>query len=131
MPNENWWGDAPVVDRIVMTPLADSDTEIAALKAGEVDFIYPQFYAGIQDALAQDNVNVQVDFGGDYEGFYFQSSTDETVAGPFADPIFREAFSLSIDREAVFQQIYVPDRTDCRTAPVRPDRSGSVLRQQR
>lgn len=108
VPNENWWGDAPVTDRIVMTPLADSDTEIAALKAGEVDFIYPQFYAGIQDALAQDNVNVQVDFGGDYEGFYFQSSTDESQAGPFADPIFREAFSLSIDREAVFQQIYVP-----------------------
>ena len=108
VPNENYWGDAPVTERIVMTPLADSDTEIAALKAGEVDFIYPQFYAGIQDALAQENVNVQVDFGGDYEGFYFQSSTDESVAGPFADPIFREAFSLSIDREAVFQQIYVP-----------------------
>ncbi len=107
-PNENWWGDAPATDRVVIVPLADQDTEIAALKAGEVDFIYPQFYAGIQDALAQDNVNVQVEFGGDYEGFYFQSSDDETVAGPFADPIFREAFSKSIDREAVFQQIYIP-----------------------
>ena len=106
--NENWWGDAPTTERIVMVPLADQDTEIAALKAGEVDFIYPQFYAGIQDALAQDNVNIQVEFGGDYEGFYFQSSDDESVRGPFADPIFREAFSKSIDREAVFQQIYIP-----------------------
>jgi peptide/nickel transport system substrate-binding protein len=102
--NENYYGDDPAtIDRIVMVPLPDSDTEIAAIKAGEVDFIYPQFFAGIQDALADPNIQVEVRFGGDFEALYFQQ-----LDGPFADPVFREAFSTSIDRDALFQQIYVP-----------------------
>jgi peptide/nickel transport system substrate-binding protein len=86
-----------------MVPKPDSDTEIASLKAGEVDFIYPQFYAGIEDAVKQENIQSQIDYGGDYEGLYFQQK-----CGPFADPNYRAAFSMSIDREALFEQIYIP-----------------------
>jgi peptide/nickel transport system substrate-binding protein len=104
VPNENYYGDDPAVtERIVMVPFVDSDTEIAAIKAGDADFIYPQFFAGIQDALADPNIQVEVRFGGDFEALYFQQ-----YDGPFADPVFREAFSKSIDRDALFQQIYVP-----------------------
>ncbi len=104
VPNDNYWGtDKAVTKKVVMVPKADSDTEIAALKAGEVDFIYPQYYAGIVEAVSQDNITSSVQVGGDYEAFYFNQK-----CGPFADPIFREAFSMSIDREALFQQIYIP-----------------------
>ena len=106
VPNENYWGDAPVTERVVMVPLADADTQNAALLAGEVDFIFPQFYAGITEALTDPAVTSQVEFGGDYEGFYLQS--DPERGGPFADPVFRQAFAQSIDREALFEQIYVP-----------------------
>ncbi len=104
VPNENYWGaDKAVTPKIVMVPKADSDTEIASIKAGEVDFIYPQYFGGITEAVAQDNITSKVTFGGDYEGFYFNQK-----CGPFADPVFRAAFSMSIDREALFQQIYIP-----------------------
>jgi len=104
VPNDKYWGDdKAVAKKFVMVPKADSDTEIASIKAGEVDFIYPQFYAGIEDAVKQENIQSQIDYGGDYEGFYFQQK-----CGPFADPNFRAAFSMSIDREALFEQIYVP-----------------------
>ena len=104
VPNDNYWGtDKAVTKKFVMVPKADSDTEIAAIKAGEVDFIYPQFFAGIEAAAKQDNIDVKLEYGGDYEGFYFQQK-----CGPFADPNFRAAFSMSIDREALFEQIYVP-----------------------
>ena len=105
-PNPNYWGEAPATERIVMVPFADFDTQSAALLAGEVDFIYPQFFAGITAALSDPNVANKVEFGGDYEGFYFQS--DPNRGGPFADPIFREAFVKSIDRQGVFEQIYIP-----------------------
>ena len=105
-PNPNYWGDAPTTERVVMVPFADFDTQSAALLAGEVDFIYPQFFAGITAALTDPNVANKVEFGGDYEGFYFQS--DPNRGGPFADPIFREAFVKSIDRQGVFEQIYIP-----------------------
>ena len=107
VPNENYWGDdKPVTERIVMVPLPDADTQNAALLAGEVDFIYPQFYGGITQALADPNVATQIEFGGDYEAFYYQA--DPNRGGPFADPIFRQAFAMSVDRQAVFEQIYVP-----------------------
>ncbi len=106
VPNENFWGDAPKYDRAVMVPLADSETENAALLAGEVDFIYPQLYGGINEALADPNVDSAIGLAGDYEGFYFQM--DPARGGPLSDPIFRQAFSQSIDRDAVFAQIYTP-----------------------
>ena len=104
VPNENYWGaDKAVTPKIVMVPKADSDTEIASIKAGDVDFIYPQYYQGIEEAVAQDNISSSVQFGGDYEAFYFNQK-----CGPFADDNFREAFSKSIDRDALFAQIYTP-----------------------
>jgi len=104
VPNDKYWGtDKAVVKKVVMVPKADQDTEIASIKAGEVDFIYPQYYAGITEAVAQDNITSSVQAGGDYEAFYFNQK-----CGPFADPIFRAAFSMSIDREALFEQIYIP-----------------------
>ena len=105
-PNPNYWGDAPATERVVMVPFADFDTQSAAILAGEVDFIYPQFFAGITDALSDANITNKVEFGGDYEGFYFQS--DPNRGGPFSDPIFREAFVKSVDRQGVFEQIYIP-----------------------
>ena len=68
-----------------------------------MDFIYPQFHAGIQDELADPNVKTKIEYGGDYEGLYFQQAD-----GPFADPIFRQAFAQSIDVESLFQQVYIP-----------------------
>jgi peptide/nickel transport system substrate-binding protein len=104
VPNPNWFGDAPVVDKVVMVPKADAETEINALLAGEVDFIYPQYSPEISDAVAGDaNVKVGLVFGGDYEGLYFQQQE-----GPFADPVYRQAFAQSIDVDAFMAQIYAP-----------------------
>jgi peptide/nickel transport system substrate-binding protein len=102
VPNENWYGDAPANERIVMVPR--SENIIQALLAGEVDFIYPQYYAGITDELADPNVQTQVEYGGDYEAMYM--NLGEGL--PFSDPALREAFYKSIDLDALFAQIYTP-----------------------
>ncbi len=105
-PNAAYWGDdAPVASRIVMVPRTD-DGGIAALGAGEVDFIFPQAFAGITDALAADNIQFTPGYGTNYEGLYFQQG--EERGGPFSDPVFREAFSKSIDRELILANIYDP-----------------------
>jgi peptide/nickel transport system substrate-binding protein len=104
-PNENYWGDdKPVTDQVVMVPLEDQETEIAALLSGDVDFIYPQFTDTLASSFeGQQGIEPGIVLGTDFEGFYFQSNE-----GPFADPVFRTAFAKSIDRDAVFQQIYQP-----------------------
>ena len=111
VPNENYWGDAPLIDQVTMVPFPDQDTEKAAIAAGEVDFISPQWDPGFREtADSSDAIDYDVRPGADYEGLYFQAGgeVDPQYEGPFTDPIYREAFIKSIDREALFQQIYVP-----------------------
>lgn len=90
----------PKVDKIVIVPAEDGTT---ALKSGAVDFIFPQAYTGIDQELSDPNVKYDSALGGSYEGLYFQQKS-----GPFADPIYREAFSKSIDLQGLYDQIYAP-----------------------
>jgi peptide/nickel transport system substrate-binding protein len=106
VPNEKFWGTVPTLKKVVEVPRPD--TEIDALKAGEVDFIYPQFHAGIQDELKDPKVAVKLDYGGDYEAIYF----NEKAGHPLADKAVREALYKSIDVDALFKQIYGPIAAD-------------------
>jgi peptide/nickel transport system substrate-binding protein len=104
VPNEAYWGpEKPTAQQVVMVPKADSDTEIASLKSGESDFIFPQAYAGITEALNDPNIQYTPGYGTNYEGLYFQQRE-----GPFADDAFRTAFAKSIDRNLILSQIYDP-----------------------
>jgi len=85
-----------------MVPKADSDTEIASLVSGESDFIFPQAYAGIADALKDPNIKTTPGYGTNYEGLYFQQGVDctpdQSRSCAFKDADFRHAFAKSIDR---------------------------------
>ena len=90
--------------------------ESPLLGAGEVDFIFPQAFAGITDALAADNIEFVPGYGTNYEGLYFQQGAER--GGPFSDPVFREAFSKSIDRDTDPGQHLRPDLPRLSAAPV-------------
>ncbi len=113
VPNENYFGtDKAKVAKVVMVPKADSDTEIASLVSGESDFIFPQAYAGITDALNDPNIKSTPGYGTNYEGLYFQQdqncTPDETRSCAFKDADFRQAFAKSIDRNLILANIYDP-----------------------
>lgn len=104
VPNEAYWGsEKPIASSVVMVPKEDTDTEIASLVSGEVDFIFPQAYNGITDALNDPNISYTPGYGTNYEALWFQQQD-----GPLADPDFRAAFSMSIDRSLILSQIYDP-----------------------
>jgi peptide/nickel transport system substrate-binding protein len=104
VPNPGYLGaNKPTVDKIVIVPAEDGPT---LLKAGTVDFIFPQAYTGIDQELADPNVQFEAAPGGSFEGLYFQQ--DPALGGPFSDPIYRTAFAKSFDREVMYQQIYAP-----------------------
>jgi peptide/nickel transport system substrate-binding protein len=112
-PNENYFGDdKATTSKVVMVPKADSDTEIASLVSGESDFIFPQAYAGITDALADPNIKSTPGYGTNYEGLYFQQGVDcvpdESRSCAFKDADFRHAFAKSIDRNLIRDNIYDP-----------------------
>ena len=111
--NTGYYGNDPgKVDKIVFVPKADSDTEIASLVSGESDFIFPQAYAGITDALNDPNIKSTPGYGTNYEGLYFQQGVDctpdESRSCAFKDADFRHAFAKSIDRNLILSTIYDP-----------------------
>jgi len=104
VPNPKYWGDdKPKTQKVVMVPKIDPDTEIASVKSGEVDYIYPQFSDTLGTALKDPKVKLDIQSGGDYEAIYFQQKD-----GPLADDTFRQALFESVDRQALFDQIYAP-----------------------
>jgi peptide/nickel transport system substrate-binding protein len=105
VPNPEYWDaeDAPEWEQVVMVPKADSDTEVASLLSGESEMIFPQAFSGLTDALNDPNIEFAPGYGTNYEGLYFQQND-----GPFADDVFRQAFSESIDRDEILENIYGP-----------------------
>ena len=100
VPNPAYKGPrTPDVKKVVIVPTGDT----TALKAGTVDFIFPQAYTGIDKELSDPNIKYDSALGGSFEALYFQQKS-----GPFADKDYREAFSKSIDLQALYAQIYAP-----------------------
>jgi len=104
VPNPNYWGtDKAKTKKVVMVPQTDQDTELASIKSGQVDYIYPQFTDSLSSAIDDPKIKKDIQNGGDYEALYFN-----VKEGPLADATFRQALSESIDRQAWFDQIYGP-----------------------
>jgi len=96
-------------ERVVIVPAEDG---VTPLKAGTVDFIYPQAYTGIDAELDDPNIEWAAEPGGQFEALYFMQNPDctpdDTRSCAFADAAFREAFFKSIDMDAFYEQIYAP-----------------------
>ncbi|MFT3855356.1 MAG: ABC transporter substrate-binding protein [Ilumatobacteraceae bacterium] len=102
--NDKYWGDDTAkVSKVVIVPKTDTDTELASLKSGEVDFIFPQAANGITEALDDPNIKYTPGYGVQYESLWFQQKT-----GPFSDPAFRKGFAHMIDRDEILKNIYDP-----------------------
>jgi peptide/nickel transport system substrate-binding protein len=99
----------PLTDRIVFVPAPDGTT---LLRSGAVDFIYVQSYTGLDQELAADDIAYDAEPGSQFEGLYFQQDpacepTDGRSCA-FTDAAYREAFSKSVDLDALYAQIYEP-----------------------
>ena len=105
VPNTAFWDKTktPLVDKIVFVPETDSDTEINALLSGQVDAIFPQPSAGIDQRLNDPNIKFTYGLGTQYENLWIQEKP-----GPFSDPILRQAFVQSVDTQKIIDTIYKP-----------------------
>lgn len=104
VPNENYWGEKPKLDRVVFRLIADTSAEFQAFKAGEVHAIYPQpqldavdqITAGLEGAKAQYSGET-----GNAEGLWINNSRP-----PFDDPLVRQALAYSLDRDAIVNRLF-------------------------
>jgi peptide/nickel transport system substrate-binding protein len=109
--NEAYWDPetTALLDGFTMLSLADQDTEINALLAGEVAAIYPQPGPGMTDQLASnDNIEYQFGAGTTFEGLWFTHASLLDPESELADPAVREALMYAVDRDLVLSEIITP-----------------------
>ncbi len=93
--NPNYWGGAPQVARLIVRPIPDATARVAALRAGEVNWIEyasPDDVPGLRDDGFQIIANT---YSQVWRGVF------DTTKAPWDDPRVREAANLAIDRPAI------------------------------
>ncbi|UYM04240.1 ABC transporter substrate-binding protein [Solicola gregarius] len=104
VPNENYWGDKPHLDKVTFTFIPDTAAAFQALKSGQVDALYPtpQLNAMSQIEAGLPGINSQVDpQSGNLEALWINND-----AFPFDSEAVRRAATYSIDRDALVDRIY-------------------------
>ena len=97
--NENYWGNVPQIKTLILKPISDASARLAALQSGEVDWAEVVPVESLESLKSQ---GYQVKLN-DYPHAWLYIMNTE--AGPFADARVRQAFSMSIDREGLCNDI--------------------------
>jgi peptide/nickel transport system substrate-binding protein len=109
LPNPNFYKGRPILDQIQIKFLPESETILAALQTGDVDW-YGNFAESDISTVAalEPDVHLIVIPGSDFEHYFFNLATTEGVDGqgisdyngfcPFKDVNVRKAIILGMDR---------------------------------
>lgn len=104
VPNDNYWGDKPNLDKVTFTFLPDTTAAFQALKSGQVDVLYPspQLDAISQISGGLPGINSQVDpRSGALEAMWLNNA-----AFPMDSVAVRQAIAYSIDRQAIVKRLF-------------------------
>jgi peptide/nickel transport system substrate-binding protein len=97
--DENYWGDAPLLDRVIFTVISDPSTMYQAWLNGEVDEISASYIPATDlDGIMADTDNYYTVTQTWPSPWYITFNLTE---GPFADVKVREAVMYGVDREDV------------------------------
>ena len=105
---DNYWDKDKIhIDKIVFQPIPDNSVRIANLRSGGLDFI--ERVAPTDLTQLRSDKNLQIAEIGElgYQGITTNTGNGAKAKNPLGqDPRIREAFSLSIDRDALNQVVF-------------------------
>lgn len=104
VPNENYWGEKPHLDKVTFLFLPDTTAAFQALKSGQVSVLAPtpQLDALSQIEAGLPGVKSQVDArSGNLEAIWLNNE-----AAPFDSVAVRQALAYSIDRDAIVKRLF-------------------------
>src|SRR5437762_3851282 len=103
--NSSFFGKKPTLDKITFLFRTNTDTEIQAIRGGEVDAIYPQPQLQLAQLKGQPGLKIESNAGTTLEHLDF----NEQLKGGMPllrAPWFRQALAYAVNRQAVITQIY-------------------------
>jgi peptide/nickel transport system substrate-binding protein len=107
--NDKYWGKPGAPDEVIFQTFSGSDTMVAALKSGELDYVY-NIQADQFDALAgEPNIQTVEGFsnGYTYLAFNTKGNTDgyNGSTSALTDPKFRDALGYAIDKDVLVDRV--------------------------
>ena len=97
--NENYWGEAPAIERVIIRNIPEAATQKIQLEAGDIDLAFD--LSSDQIPSLQDNPDVSI-----YEGLsdtliFLKGNQDPEVGGPMSDPLVQAAVRYALDYEGI------------------------------
>lgn len=99
--HDNYWMGAPEFETVIVRVIPETATRVAALQAGEVDFITTVSPDLVDQLNNSDGLSVEAVPVFNFMLIYFNTNTGVT-----ANPDIRRALSLAIDREAIAESLW-------------------------
>ena len=104
VPNPNYWGEKPKLDKVTFQFTADTAAAFQAFKSGQLDALYPTPQLDSVDQIKNGlpNAHSEVDAAsGNLEALWMNNGKF-----PFDSKTFRQAVSYSVDRKAIVARLY-------------------------
>jgi peptide/nickel transport system substrate-binding protein len=107
IPNENYWGDQPHLERVVFRFIPETAAEIEAYKSGQVSAIYPQAQLELQELTNTPDTEFSVIDSLNYEALWFNVEKP-----PLDSKAVRQALAYATDRQAIVDALFKPVNPD-------------------
>jgi peptide/nickel transport system substrate-binding protein len=93
--NENYWGEAPYFDRVVIQNQSEASTQAIAVQSGEIDLALDLTPDQVPDLASDANLKV---YQGPTANLHFLIfNQDEAISGPLANPQVQLAIRYALD----------------------------------
>jgi peptide/nickel transport system substrate-binding protein len=103
--NSTFFGPKPKIDKITFVFRTNTDTEIQAIRGGEVDAIYPQPQLQLAQLRGQSGLRVQSNAGSTLE--HIDINQGDKISNPLLRQLwFRQAIAYSLNRRAMINQLF-------------------------
>ncbi|MGH3566823.1 MAG: ABC transporter substrate-binding protein [Pseudonocardia sp.] len=105
--NQEYWGGAPALERIVWLTIPDPYTQVLALRAGEVDLIGAAEHHSALPYSEMAKLNRAGEYTVEYRSYgRYQVIDFNTIRAPLDDARVRQAFNAAVDREAMVATLF-------------------------
>jgi peptide/nickel transport system substrate-binding protein len=104
VPNENFVGEKPKLERVTFKVQADTAAEFESFQNNEVSMIYPQPQLDVLDQIEAGLTDAQSSFLS--ETASLEALWMNNASPPLDDPAVRQAIGYAIDRDAIVEQLF-------------------------
>ncbi len=97
--NDNYWGEPAYYDKITISTIPDSNTQVMTLQAGDIDIainVDPE-----QAKLLAEDPELTIMDAQSLTVSFLLMNRDPEVGGPVADPMVQKAIRLALDYEGI------------------------------